>query len=255
MKARLITCCLIIAGLLAGLSLARGAPPARPPAGFTQPTPRSYLPVVVVPSPTATSTPRPPLPTPLHPTPTPTSTPTPTTVPTVEPSPTHEPIGVFVLSNATDYTSSGGTLHIVGEVQNKTTQTVTFVKISANLFNGAQLVATDFTYATLDQLRPGDRTCFDIIFLSAPNHTSYTFEAPTYSEDHAALPTLTVLGDSPSIDSSGDYHIIGQVRSDSATQVKYVQPIGTLYDGFGRVADCDFTFVNSTDLAPGQTSA
>lgn len=165
------------------------------------------------------------------------------------------PAGVSILSNHTSYTDIIGALHIIGEVQNQTAQTITFVRINANLFNGAQLAGTDFTYTSLDQLRPGDRTCFDVLVIDPPVYTSYMFEAPTYSANMMELPTLTVLGDSSSIDIADNYHIIGQVRNDTGKAVTFVQPVGTLYNAAGRAVDCDFTFVNSTDLAVGQTSA
>lgn len=193
--------------------------------------PCAYLPIVQLPEPS----------------PTPSSTPTATSTPL--------PTGVFVLGNHTTYTSISGSLHIVGEVQNNTAKTITFVKVSVNVFNGAQLVATDYTYATIDQLRAGDRTCFDVLIPNPPAYTSYAFEAPTSSNDTAALPALTVLNENHTLDSSGDYHILGQVRNDTGVTVTYVEPIATLYNDAGQVVDCDFTFVNSTDLAPGQVSA
>jgi hypothetical protein len=181
------------------------------------------------------------------------SEPQPTATATI--APTTAPSGVFILNNPTSYVDITGALHIIGEVQNQTTQVITFVRINANFFNGAQLVATDFTYASLDQLRPNDRTCFDVLVLDPPQYTTYVFEVPTYSTNTAELPTLTVLGASSSIDSIGSYHVIGQVRNDTGKPVKFVQPIGTLYDSASRAVGCDFTFVNSTDLAIGQTSA
>lgn len=203
----------------------------------------SYLPIVDVPPPTPTATPTVP----------PSATPTFTPLPTV--TPTSEPAGVFVLGNHTAYTSSSGSLHIIGEVRNNTTQPISFVKISADVFNGAQLVATDFTYADIDPLRPGDHTCFEVLILNPPAYTAYAFEAPTYRESTAALPLLSVLGENHNLDSAGDYHILGQVRNDTGATVTFVQPVAALYNSAGQVVDCDFTYVNSTNLAPGQVSA
>lgn len=172
-----------------------------------------------------------------------------------QPTPTVAPGTVSILGNHTSYVDSIDALHIIGEVQNQTAQTITFIRINVNLFNGSQLTGTDFTFTSLDQLRSGDRTCFDVLVLDPPVYTTYAFEAPTYSVDTSELPTLIVLGDSSSIDIADNYHIIGQVRNDTGKAVKFVQPVGTLYDAAGRAIDCDFTFVNSTDLAVGQTSA
>src|SRR5204862_7414457 len=135
-------------------------------------------------------------------------------------------------------------LHIVGEVLNNTGGTVRFVKISVNVFNGAQLVATDFTYTSMDKLPAGTKTCFDILVQKPAAWTSYQFEPVTYSATAGRLPNLALLNVSSSIDSIGAYHIIGQVRNDEAVKVTFVEPIGTLYNAAGTVLDCDLTFVN-----------
>jgi len=53
----------------------------------------------------------------------------------------------------------------------------------------------------------------------------------------------------------GWYEIIGLVRNDSDRLVQFVSPVATLYDASGMARDCDFTYVNSTDLDPGQSSS
>jgi hypothetical protein len=147
-------------------------------------------------------------------------------------------------------------LNIVGEVQNNTANHLRFVKITANIFNGSgQLLDTDFTYIYLDNLPASDRTCFHISLEEPAGWSYYEFEAPTYWTDGEPLPNLAVLNDSGSYNSTfGWYEIIGQVRNDHGTRVEYVSPVGTVYNASG-VVGCDFTYVNSTDLAPDQTSS
>lgn len=159
-----------------------------------------------------------------------------------------------VLPNHSTFSTSSY-LHIVGEVYNPSGQSLEFVQVSADVFNGAQLVATDTAYITLDVLPPGDKTCFDILVQKPAAWTSYQFEPVSASAATSHVPRLAVLGPSGAVGSFGSYHIIGQVRNDEATTVKYVEPIGTLYNAAGTVLDCDLTFVNSTDLNSGQTSA
>lgn len=193
------------------------------------------------------------------PTLTPSITPSPTTAPTATATatvaPTSAPTGVVVLNNHSVYTSSTGSLHVVGEVYNGTNRAIDFVRVSVNLFYGAQLVATDYSYTPLDDVLPGSHTCFDILITNPPAYTNYVFEPPTYSSSTATALALTPIGESGSIDSSGDYHILGQVRNDTGRQVDFVQAVGTLYNAGGTVLDCDYDFVNSTNLTPGQTSA
>ena len=170
---------------------------------------------------------------------------------------TPTPLGVHILSNHSSYVDSIDYLHIAGEVQNNTTNHLRFVKITANIFSGSgQLLNTDFTYIYLDNLPASDRTCFHIALEEPAGWSYYEFEAPTYRTDGEPLPNLTVFNDSGSYNSTfGWYEIIGQVHNDQGTRVEFVSPVGTVYNASGVVVGCDFTYVNSTHLDPGQTSS
>jgi hypothetical protein len=178
-----------------------------------------------------------------------------TFLPIVTNRPTAEPSGVFIRTNHSSYTTSSNTLHIIGEVQNNTGSALEFVKVSARLFNGTQLVATGFADTILDYVRPNTRTCFDLVFFNPPDYTSYAFEAPTYRTTTAPDLALSLLNASISQDANGKYHILGQVRNDMSVQVNGVREVAALVDSTGRVLDCNFTYTTSIDLAPGQTSA
>ncbi|MBC8248746.1 MAG: SBBP repeat-containing protein [Anaerolineales bacterium] len=230
-----------------------------------------YMPVVLrepPPTPTPTLTPtRTPRPTytptatrtPTHtPRPTPTPTRTPRSTLTSTATPTVIPPGVYILSNHSYYVDSIGFLWIVGEVWNNTANRLRFVKITANVFSSSgQLLATGQGYTYLDNLSPGGMTCFSVLMGHEPAGWSYyRFEAPTYWTDGKPLPNLTVFNDSGSYNSTfGWYEIIGQVRNDHGSRVEYVSPVGTVYNASGIVIGCDFTYVNSTHLNPGQTSS
>ncbi|MGI0016907.1 MAG: FxLYD domain-containing protein, partial [Nitrososphaera sp.] len=160
-----------------------------------------------------------------------TFTPLPTATPTRTPTPTATtlPPGVSVLDSHSYFIDSINYLHIVGEVFNNTTDHLRFVKITANLFNGAQLVATDFTFTHLDHLPAGEKTCFSVSLEQPANWTAYQFESPTYLTMGEPLPNLPLLNVSSSIDPTFGWHeIIGQVRNDHGVTVNYVQPVGTL---------------------------
>jgi hypothetical protein len=147
-------------------------------------------------------------------------------------------------------------LHVIGEVYNNTTNHLRFVKITANFFSSGQLVDTNYTYIYLDNLPAGAKTCFHILLPQPIDWSYYQFEAPSYWTDGQPLPNLTVLNNSGSYNPTyGWYEIIGQVRNDHDRRVEYVSPIGTLYNASGTAVGCDFTYVNSTHLDPGQTSS
>ena len=196
--------------------------------------------------------------------PTATRTPTATTIPSITPIPTATtiptsvPSGVRILSNHSYYVDTINYLHIVGEVSNNTPDYLRYVEIHVNIFNSSgQLLTTDFAFVQLDSLPAWDKGCFHLIVLDTPaNWSYYKFEAPTYWIDGSPPSNLTIFNDSGAYNSTfGWYTIIGQVRNDGTVPITYVQPIGTLYNSTNTVIGCDFTFVNSTDLSPGQTSS
>jgi len=165
--------------------------------------------------------------------------------------------GKVSISNDFAYVSSIDTLHVVGEVYNGTSKTLRFLKITANLYDiHGMLIDVDFTFSALDNIPPSDKTCFEIIFLEPAGWSSYEFEPVTYYEDGSAVTGLTALNVSGSYESSfGWYEILGEIRNDNTNPVNYVSPIATLYNASGNVIGCDFTFVNSTHLAPAQKSS
>lgn len=219
----------------------------------------AYLPIIVrqnTPTPTRTPT--------TVPSSTPTRTPTrtltpvgPTATRTATPTNTNPPSGVTILGNHSAYINSIGSLHIVGEVQNNSGGNIRFVKITADFYNGShQFIGSSFTYTDITNLPSGQRTCFDVLESDPPDgYASYEFEAVTYSNTSEGLPNMAVLSPSGSVSQTGSYHLIGQVRNDNGTTVNYVEPVGTLYTANGTVADCGFTFVNSTHETAGQTSS
>ncbi|MCG8348666.1 MAG: FxLYD domain-containing protein [Chloroflexales bacterium] len=212
------------------------------------------------PSPTITSVPiatATPLPTPTATTPTaPTSPLLYLPLITTAPPPPPPPNTVAILPTHTWYVNTSGTLHIVGEIQNTTAQTVRYVRIPVNLFDTAgTLVDTDFTYTTRSVIPTGEKACFDIIVFDPPAWATYQFEPVSFTPTDDPAPRLTAIVASAGPDRTDSYRMLGQVRNDDVRRSTYVQPIITLYDAAGMVFDCDFTFVQSTNLDPGQTSA
>lgn len=133
------------------------------------------------------------------------------------------------------------------------------MKIAAGIFNSeGQFLDTDYTYIHLDNLPPGEKTCFYLWFFDdvPVDWAYYIFEEPDYWTDGDPLPNLTTYNISGIYDPMyGDYEILGQVRNDHGTEVRYVSSVGTLYDAVGTVVNCDYAYVNSTHLNPGQTSS
>jgi hypothetical protein len=65
-----------------------------------------------------------------------------------------------------DYVSSTGSLHIVGEVINESFQPIRFVEITATFYDSNnRVIGTDFTFANPSTLQPGQRAPFDMIII------------------------------------------------------------------------------------------
>ncbi len=167
------------------------------------------------------------------------------------------PPGVHILPNDYYYVDSFGYLHVLGEVFNNTASQLQLIKITVNFFNGSgHFVDTASTWMWLGTLPPYSKTCFEHQLPEPLEWSYYSFETPTYWTDNVSLPNLTVLDDSGSYNSDfGWYRIIGLVRNDDERRVEGVQTIATLYNIFGKVIGCGFTYVNSIDLDPGQISS
>lgn len=166
------------------------------------------------------------------------------------------PAGVTILENHSYYVTSGGYLHIVGEVMNNTNDDLRYVSIYGNVFGSSgNLLGSDYSYILLDNLPANQKTCFDLSLKEPAGWSYYLFEPVQYRTGGSPLPNLTAYNDSGSYNSThGWYEIIGMVRNDTTENYKYVMPVGTLYNGSGTVIGCDFTFVNADELFPGQSS-
>jgi len=163
-----------------------------------------------------------------------------------------------VLANHSHYTTSYDSLIVVGEVQNSGEVGLSPVNVVANLFgSNGQLVDTGTNGVYLSVLPPGDKTCFTIGLDEPDGWSYYAFETPTYySTSDDRLQNMTIYNDSGTYNpDGGSYRILGFVRNDNNARVRSIQPIVTLYNVSGTVIGCSYTFVNSTDLDPAQSSS
>jgi hypothetical protein len=190
-----------------------------------------YLPLIIVPRP-------------------PTATPTPTRTPA---SPGGQ---VYILPNHSAFISAAGFLIIVGEVRNDSPYFLRNLRIDGEVLDGSgQVVGIDFTYTFLDNVAPGERTCFQLSLNEPAGWSSYRFAEPTYRTDGRAPAGITILSHSGSLMQYIPwYRVSGQLRNDHGSPVQYVEPVGTLYNGAGTVIGCFLTMIGAT-LQPGETSS
>lgn len=172
-------------------------------------------------------------------------------------NPSPAPNGVHILPNYTDYTNSVNDLHIVGEVQNNTANTLQFIFITADIFNASgQLLKKDYTYPLLNNLPPGQKACFNLSLKAPAGWSGYSFEDLQYDPNGVPVSGLSLSNISRSYNpTDGSFQITGQVQNTSARPIRYVRPIGTLYNSAGQVIGCGFYFANPQDLSPAETGA
>jgi len=182
------------------------------------------------------------------PTPTNTATATSTSTPTTMPA-------ALILANETWFVDISDNLHIVGQVENRGSINIEFVKVTANVFNASnQVIAVDFAFTMQRVLSPGQRGCYHVLMDEPANWTRYELEG-TYFNGGVSAPSLVALNVTTGYDGTGVPEILGQVRNDGSGRAEFVRAIGTLFDVNNRVIGCDSAYVSSTDLNPGQTSS
>jgi hypothetical protein len=171
--------------------------------------------------------------------------PTPTAPPTITP-------GVTVLSNSSAFVGDGGRVYIVGEVQNQTSDTITFVSVPIWLLDAqGQEISASIAYVQRLNMRPNSSACFRGFFTLTEGWASYRLGAATYRLSSARVPDVALVDAKGTHDSSG-YTIRGSVRNLDSTAAESVAVAGTLYDASGAVLDCEWAYADNTSLAPNQ---
>lgn len=188
------------------------------------------------------------MPTSMLPTATPTETPTAT--PTQLP-----PSDVVVLDNHSTRLTSIDSFYIVGKVQNNTDSNVRFVRITADVFNSdGQLIDTTNTYARAEVLAPGQKSCFNALFLDEPDGwASYQLHVE-YDTTTEQIRPLSVSNVSSGSNILG-FELLGLVHNNGAEPLDFVKVIGTLYDSNNKVTFCNNTYSNAETLNPGSSSS
>ncbi len=144
---------------------------------------------------------------------------------------------------------------MIGQIYNNTSNYLKYVNVRVNFFDGAQLVETDYSFTPLYNVHPHEKVCFTIILSNPSSWTSYSFEPVDYSTTGTARPNLVITSQSGAPYSSSYYRVIGQIRNDESQLIRYVSAVATMFDANGKVVECDYSFVGSTDLTPGQVSS
>ena len=165
---------------------------------------------------------------------------------------------INVLSTSS-WTDSGGYIHIVGEVQNVSSDYQESVEIDFGFYDASNnLLATDLTFTEANTIAPGEMSPFVDIFTPPAGYSHYAI-SNVGSTVTSAPPNhnFAVAITNVFIDTGGYQHIVGTVTNNNSATSTFVDVIFTMYDCAGNVVDGDYTYVQGTNatIAPSPASA
>jgi hypothetical protein len=142
---------------------------------------------------------------------------------------------------------------IIGEVQNNSDQTVTWVNVAAVAYdeNGI-LLDTMNAYVMLDMIPAGDKAPFRMYFNNnwdnIGNYDLFLQASPTVD----SIPDLTVVDYEVSED---DYSTTfsGTVKNNSGVDLSYAQIVASFYDASGQIVAAEWTYLEQESLPANGT--
>jgi hypothetical protein len=192
-----------------------------------------------------------------EPTPPPTPIQTPPPPPPPPPTPSPTPTGAVNVIAQKDWTDSVNGYWIYGVVQNNTSQSVSFVKITAAAYSsGGTLLDTSFSYADLYVLDNGDKSGFSVLFYPKPPGTA-SYKITNVEWDASSTPRNrdVVVTSKNAYHASGYYHLAGELKNNSTSNThEYVLMSIAFYDSSGGLVMTDFAYADSDTIGPGSTS-
>jgi len=179
--------------------------------------------------------------------------PTATPVPTETAAPT-EAVDDVTFQGVTGYLASTGSYYLVGEVLNRTTDTLRFVEVLATFYDGnGQVMGTSSTFTELSSIGPGGTAPFKMTAPDLSQLGRYELEVDHETTSQPPI-LLEIVNHGGTPDSGGWYRIMGEVRNPHDFTVKFPEIMATFYNGAHEVVRVEVAFAQADPLAPGQTS-
>lgn len=163
---------------------------------------------------------------------------------------------VTVLSSSS-WVDSIGDYHISGEVQNAGSATVTYVEVTATIYNASNTVIdTQFAYADLTYMQPNTKSPFEILETTStlvPEIDHYTLQLSS-TDSGSIQQGLQITSNSSHIDDIGDLHVVGNIQNTGTAASSNTEVFATFYDSNGRVVDTGITYANPDTIVSGGSS-
>lgn len=150
-----------------------------------------------------------------------------------------------------------GYYQAVGELLNTGDRNAEFVECIVTWYSqSGEIVGTDFSYAMLDIIRPGEKSPFKVILLKAkgtPQKARLQWQWKETDEEPSRA--IAVINKTGYFDYDlGYFKLNGEVKNQGNKPAKYVEIIATFYNKDGKVIDADFTYSSLDVISPGATS-
>jgi hypothetical protein len=189
-----------------------------------------------------------------------TSTPGPSPTGTHIPIPTPTPSGaptVFT-QNSSWYFDAVGILHVVGEVVNLSPTTVNFVKVDANAVDSnGQVLDTDYNYACLTAIGPGQVSPFDVMLFDNPVGVAAATPFVTRYDSPPSYevgPGVTLATTNTYYDNQDVFHIEGTATNNSGNEYDFMKVCSATYDDAGTVMTARYGSTAPLNMPPGKVA-
>ena len=143
---------------------------------------------------------------------------------------------IQIISTST-YTDNMNNFHIIGEVNNTSTQSQTDVVITAILSdttNNNSIVGNHSTFSSISTLRQGELSPFDIVIQNSQQilgkFNFIEFSATSQPATGEKPANLVINGTSSFLDNAGNPHIIGNIINQGQTPEQFLNLVATFYD-------------------------
>jgi hypothetical protein len=148
------------------------------------------------------------------------------------------------------YVDSNGWTHVLGELYNNTDSNQENVVVTVTFYSDTgDKVAEEQVAPVVEVVPRGVKMPFDLEFILRTAYSRYEFAVEGDATTKTPRLDLQIVDSEGSSDNG--YHITGQVSNPGDALSTYVQVIGTLYDGAGKVVNVGYDFLAAAQLPPG----
>jgi hypothetical protein len=140
--------------------------------------------------------------------------------------------------------------HIYGEVRNDTGGAAKYIKIVVTGYDALGIVVmVDNGYTSQTELANGETGPFEVLTLAWNNAIRYELQVQGSPSATSESPAIAILSSSTYISSSSRY-IVGEVRNDASSNVRYVKVISSMYDSSNAFVGTDYGYTSMDILTP-----